>query len=98
MGGRTKPASHDGVNYAGLRDAADEKPAWKRARLRRLLARGKAAPEALDLAAGIDDALLARVERVAVRADIDTQLPSRRPGGKRRAAGRAGHARVVMIL
>src|SRR5579883_225668 len=97
MGGSTYPASHDGVVCAGLRHAADEKPARKRAALRRLFARG-AAPEALDLAAGIDDTLLARVERVAVRADVDAQLLGCRSGQERRAACRAGHARIMMIL
>src|SRR3972149_3069277 len=45
--------------------------------------------EALDLAGGVDDRLLARVERVAVAADIDAQL---RPGGTDRPLGPAGPA------
>src|SRR5262245_22930489 len=45
--------------------------------------------EALDLAGGVDDGLLARVERVAVAADVDAQLLPRRanrPLGAARAA------------
>src|SRR4051794_32164209 len=39
--------------------------------------------EALEAAAGVDELLLARVERVAVRADLDVQLGLRRTGLER---------------
>src|SRR5881394_569262 len=54
----------------------------------RLLLLAPLARELLDLAGGVDQPLLAREERVAVRADLETQLLAlggpRRPG---RAAG-----------
>src|ERR671931_1121807 len=43
--------------------------------------------EPLDTSAGIDELLLARVERVAVRADLDVELGPRRPGLERVPAG-----------
>src|ERR1041384_8039036 len=45
--------------------------------------------EALDPAAGVHQLLLARVERVAVRADIDVELGLRRTRGELVAAGAA---------
>src|SRR5436305_2797573 len=39
-------------------------------------------PEPLDAAAGVDQLLLARVERVAVRADLDVDLALGRPRGE----------------
>src|SRR5579862_3055644 len=39
--------------------------------------------EALDAAAGVDELLLARVERMALRADLDVQLGLRRAGLER---------------
>src|SRR5947208_16070005 len=45
--------------------------------------------EALDPAAGVHQLLLARVERVAVRADLDVQLRLRRAREKLVAAGAA---------
>src|SRR6476661_7255919 len=46
-----------------------------------------AAPEALYAAAGVDELLLARVERVALRANLDVQLGLRRAGLERVSAG-----------
>ena len=46
-----------------------------------------AAHEALNLARRVHDALLARVERVALRADVGAQLGAGRPGGPGVAAG-----------
>ncbi len=53
------------------------------------LARLQPLHKAIDLAGGIDDALLASVERVAVRADIDADVLAgrlRRPDGATRRA------------
>src|ERR1043166_2148088 len=47
----------------------------------------QAALEALDAAARIDELLLARVERVALRADLDVELRLRRAGLERVSAG-----------
>src|SRR5215213_8986275 len=49
----------------------------------------EAALEALDPAAGVHQLLLARVERVAVRADLDVQLGLRRARRELVAAGAA---------
>src|SRR5262249_20138167 len=43
--------------------------------------------EALDRTAGVDELLLARVERMAVRADLDVELGLRRPRLERVSAG-----------
>src|SRR5437588_6199402 len=66
---------------------------------RRLL--GVAALEALHAAAGVDQLLLARVERVAVRADLHAELGLRGAGGERvaaRAVDRGGHVLGVDAL
>src|SRR3954451_7556747 len=47
---------------------------------------GGTALEALDAATGVDQLLLAGVERVAVRADLDVKLGLGRPGGELVAA------------
>src|SRR5919108_5659714 len=52
--------------------------------------------EALDAAAGIEKLLLARIERVAVRADLDVQLGLRRTGLERVPAG-AGDGRQDVL-
>src|SRR4029077_3291446 len=46
--------------------------------------------EALDAGAGVDELLLARIERVALRADLDVQLGLRR-AGLERVTARARH-------
>src|ERR1051325_4927094 len=46
--------------------------------------------EALDAAAGVEELLLARVERVAVGADLDVELGLRR-AGRERVPARTGH-------
>src|SRR5262249_57877187 len=53
--------------------------------------------EPLDLAGGVDDRLLAREERVAVRADVDAELRSGRPDRPLEAAGAAGDLRFVVL-
>src|SRR6188474_1320249 len=63
------------------------------ARLTRAL---EPALEALNPAAAVEQLLLARVERVAVRADLDVQLGLRRPGLERVPAG-AGHRRDHVV-
>src|SRR5262249_50778907 len=56
----------------------------------------EAALEARHAAAGVDDLLLPRVERVALRADLDVQLGLRRAGHERVAA-RAVHRREDVL-
>src|SRR5262245_22293817 len=53
--------------------------------------------EALDLAGRVDDRLLARVERVAVAADVDPQLGARRANGPLGPAGPAVHLGFVVL-
>src|SRR3954447_17104505 len=52
--------------------------------------------EALHPAAGVHELLLARVERMAVRADLDVELGIRRPRLERVPAG-AGHGREDVL-
>src|SRR3954453_7917390 len=52
--------------------------------------------EALHPAAGVHELLLARVERVAVRADLDVEIGLRRPRLERVPAG-AGHGREDVL-
>src|SRR5262249_44733195 len=56
----------------------------------------QAALEALDAAARVDELLLARVERVALRADLDVQLGLRRASLERVSAG-ARHCREDVL-
>src|SRR6185295_12312364 len=63
---------------------------------RRLLAARKLALEALDPAAGVDQLLLARVERVAVAADLHLDLRLGGAGGELRAA-RAPHVGLDVL-
>src|SRR5919201_204898 len=53
--------------------------------------------EALDLAGRVDDRLLARVERVAVAADVDPELGARRADGPLGPAGPAVHLALVVL-
>src|SRR5215212_4764081 len=59
-------------------------------------AAGGAPAEALDAAAGVHELLLARVERVAVRADLDVDLRLRRAGHEL-VATRASHVRINVV-
>src|SRR5262245_38627874 len=52
--------------------------------------------EALDAAAGVEELLLARVERVAVGANLDVELGLRR-AGRERVPARAGHGREDVL-
>lgn len=56
----------------------------------------QAAHEALDLTSGVDDALLARVERVALVAQVNPQVRLGRPCRPGIAAG-ADHGRFLII-
>ena len=96
-GQRERPARRGSAEVSQSRMSAC---VWKNSSLRRSCgvraaarasraAAGGAAAEALDPAAGVDQLLLARVERVAVRADLDVQLGLGRAGRELVAAGAA---------
>ena len=57
---------------------------------------GDAALEALDASTGVDQLLAARVERMAVRADLDVQLVAGGAGDELVAAG-AAHVRLHVV-